>query len=148
VTRRLFVPAALGLLCHGGLALPEHVAHGSAPARLTEPRIAIKTENAVAACLEVGSPLIKASGNLLLADSTLRFKKTLGTCGCTSALLRYSVLETVAVAGGPGVEYERSSGRFRARSSGQRRFSFVISTDADINTSGPLTLRVGCAGAD
>jgi hypothetical protein len=116
--------------------------------RLVVGKPALTLDNRLARCVDVGEIVGRTSGNLVLAEATLTFKQSVGQCGCPSALLSYSVVEKVDVAGGAAVEYERLFGRLRSLAAGQRRFVFVIGTDAELTSTTAPTLRMGCARAD
>lgn len=110
----------------------------------TLPLSSIIVKNQVSKCLQVRPSKIEVTGSIAKLTAEGSFSSSTGDCGCTSALLSYKVAEARA----PGHSIQWVSALVSARSSSAgatRQFDFVLSSDATVPVTGPVTLSIACA---
>jgi hypothetical protein len=109
----------------------------------TLPVSAIIVKNNVSKCLQLAPQKITVHGSIAKLTAQGTFSSSTGECGCTSALLSYSVVEERT----PGHLLEWISAVISTRSAekgAKREFDFVLSSDAALPVTGALTLSIRC----
>lgn len=98
----------------------------------------VKFENALASCVGVEQKPVVSHENLLLLPAVLQSRRLTAECGCKSAVLAYRVTEA---SGGTVSEGQLLD---PGLSKPESPFLFVLRSDRRAQTSGVLTLHLGC----
>ena len=108
------------------------------------PVSAVIFNNDVSKCLQLTPQKISVDGLIAKLTAQGTFVSSTGVCGCTSALLTYTVVEERT----PGHLLEWVSAAVSTRSAekgAKRQFEFVLSSDVAVPITGAVTLSIRCA---
>ncbi|WP_260986118.1 DUF2195 family protein [Bordetella genomosp. 13] len=102
----------------------------------------VNIKNALAECVQVAPGVRSAEHNLVLQQLTLQVGKSIGQCGCKSALASYRA--TVKLDG--GTQSFTQSGVFPIMKSGER--TLVLASDPQVVGDRAMEVTLSCAPAD
>lgn len=137
----LLIGSLVGLLactCSDETAM---AAPTASPPNTGEPAQKVAVQNKLAACMAVNVGTVRTDRNVVLVDGTLRATKSIGECGCMSAMLAYRSMSVVQ--GREHVLAEGGLNSLRLESS-PNSVTFVLSTDGARLAPRGWTLIVSC----
>jgi hypothetical protein len=105
-----------------------------------QPQIIV--DNHVSSCLRLDGKRLHTTDSLVILSVNGTFLKSTGECGCTSALLEYTVSSGE---GEKRMEWVRALVFARPPKNNLKTFDFVVKSDSTLPPQSPLTLDVQCA---